>query len=253
MASRMVLLIVVAATVFQCATAQTSHVVGDSVGWIIPASPSVYSDWASKQTFKVGDSLVFNFAAGLHTAAEVSKADYDSCNAAAAPIGSLLTASPATIRLATAGNHYYICTVGGHCSAGQKLSITVASGSAAATPPAASPTPVAAAPTPVATPTPFAGDTPAASPTPVASPVPSPSTSPVSTPAMSPDMSPSPSTSAVTPSSGPAPASTSTGGPGVLADSPGGSPPAAAPPSNSAISVAVSGFSLVALLSAFFM
>ncbi|KAI3853026.1 hypothetical protein MKX03_033049 [Papaver bracteatum] len=251
MASRMVLLIVVAATVFQCATAQTSHVVGDSVGWIIPASPSVYSDWASKQTFKVGDSLVFNFASGLHTAAEVSKADYDSCNAAATPIGSLLAASPATIRLATAGNHYYICTVGGHCSAGQKLSITVASGSAAATPPAAAP--VAAAPTPVATPTPVAGDTPAASPTPVASPVPSPSTSPVSTPTTSPDMSPSPSTSAVTPSTGPAPASTSTGGPGVLADSPGGSAPAAAPPSNSAISVAVSGFSLVALLSAFFM
>ncbi|KAI3891048.1 hypothetical protein MKW98_007353 [Papaver atlanticum] len=250
MASRMVLLIVVAATVFQCATAQTSHVVGDSLGWIIPASPSVYSTWASKQTFKVGDSLVFNFA-GLHTAAEVSKADYDSCNAAATPIGSLLAASPATIRLATAGNHYYICTVGVHCSAGQKLSITVAAGSATATPPAAAP--VAAAPTPVATPTPVAGDTPAASPTPVASPVPSPSTSPVSTPTMSPDMSPSPSTSAVTPSSGPAPASTSTGGPGVLADSPAGSAPAAAPPSNSAISVAVSGFSLVALLSALFM
>ncbi|RZC53818.1 hypothetical protein C5167_012675 [Papaver somniferum] len=234
MASRMVLLIVVAATVFQCATAQTSHVVGDSLGWIIPASPSVYSDWASKQTFKVGDSLVFNFAVGLHTAYEVSKADYDSCNAAAAPIGSLLASSPATIRLATAGNHYYLCTLGGHCSAGQKLSITVASGSAAAAP------------------TPVAGDTPAASPTPVASPVPSPSTSPVSAPAMSPDMSPSLSI-AVTPTTSPAPASTSTGGPGVLADSPAGSAPAAAPPSNSAISVAVSGFSLVALLSAFFM
>ncbi|KAI3911815.1 hypothetical protein MKX01_038257 [Papaver californicum] len=243
MASRMMVLltVVVAATVLQCATAQTSHVVGDSLGWIIPPSTSVYSTWASKQTFKVGDSLVFNFVSGMHTAAEVSKADYDSCNSAATPIGSLLASSPATIRLATAGNHYYICTVGGHCSAGQKLSITVASGSAAATPPVAAPTPVAS-------------PTPATTPTPVASPIPSPSTSPVSTPSMSPDMSPSPSTSAVTPSSASAPASTSTGGPGVLADSPAaGSTPTAAPPSNSAISVAVSGLSLVALLSAFFM
>ncbi|KAI3919758.1 hypothetical protein MKX01_000199 [Papaver californicum] len=239
MASRMMVLLIVvaAATVLQCATAQTSHVVGDSLGWIIPASTSVYSTWASKQTFKVGDSLVFNFASGLHTTAEVSKADYDSCNSAATPIGSLLASSPATIRLATAGNHYYICTVGGHCSAGQKLSINVASA-------------MAAAPTPVATPTPVASPVP----TPVASPIPSPSTSPVSTPAMSPDMSPSPSTSAVTPSSGPAPASTSTSGNGAFADSPtAGSTPAAAPPSNSAISVAVSGLSLVALLSAFFM
>ncbi|MCL7045590.1 hypothetical protein MKW94_030388 [Papaver nudicaule] len=242
--SSMFMLIVVAATVFQCATAQTSHVVGDSQGWIIPASPSFYSTWASKQTFKVGDSLVFNFAAGMHTAAEVSKADYDSCNSAATPIGSLLTASPSTIRLATAGNHYYICTVGGHCSAGQKVSINVVSAAAAAPPtatPVASPAPAVPAPAPATT-----------TPTPVVSPVPAPSTSPVSTPTMSPDMSPSPSTGAMTPSSSPGP-STSTGGNGVLADSPAGTPPAAAPPSNSAISVAVSGFSLVALLSAFFM
>ncbi|GJY71150.1 cucumber peeling cupredoxin-like protein, partial [Tanacetum coccineum] len=37
--------------------AQTSHVVGGSLGWTIPSSNGVYGTWASGQTFNVGDSL----------------------------------------------------------------------------------------------------------------------------------------------------------------------------------------------------
>lgn len=40
------------------ATAQTIHVVGDSDGWTVPqGGAALYSDWASRNNFSVGDSL----------------------------------------------------------------------------------------------------------------------------------------------------------------------------------------------------
>ncbi|KAI3724968.1 hypothetical protein L1987_64737 [Smallanthus sonchifolius] len=116
--------IMVASMQFQSTVAQTRHVVGDALGWtIIPGGAGAYTDWASQQTFTVGDILVFNFTNGQHDVAEVVAANYEPCNSTR-PI-SLVTTGPASLTLTTAGAHYYICTFPSHCQIGQKLTINV--------------------------------------------------------------------------------------------------------------------------------
>ncbi|KAK9069901.1 hypothetical protein SSX86_010297 [Deinandra increscens subsp. villosa] len=164
--------------------AQTTHVVGDTMGWTIPqGGATAYTTWASQQTFTVGDILVFNFANGAHDVAEVSAAAYDPCTSTN-PI-SLSTTSPTSLTLTTAGTHYYICTFTSHCQIGQKLTINV---SAAATTPPTTPTTPTSPPT-ASTPPSMTPTTPASPPT--ATPTP-PSTTPMEPcpPTSSPSSSP---------------------------------------------------------------
>ncbi|KAF2310593.1 hypothetical protein GH714_015128 [Hevea brasiliensis] len=176
---------VLVAALIQSSAAQTTHVVGNNSGWIIPtASPTLYSNWAANQAFSVGDTLVFNFAANQHDVAKVRKADYDACTTTN-PI-SLQTASPARFTINATGEHYFICNFSGHCSAGQKLMINV---SAATSSPAPQPSSSSPAPQP-STPTPTPAPQPSTPP-----PVSAPSPSPVSTPPPSPVSAPSPAPS----------------------------------------------------------
>ncbi|KAJ0085335.1 hypothetical protein Patl1_08581 [Pistacia atlantica] len=101
----------------------TVYTVGDSSGWTMGAD---YSTWTSGKTFKVGDSLVFNYGSG-HTVDEVSASDYNTCTT-----GNALTTDSSgatTIALKTAGTHYFICGVIGHCGNGMKIAVTVTAGS----------------------------------------------------------------------------------------------------------------------------
>ncbi|CAH1418660.1 unnamed protein product [Lactuca virosa] len=83
---------------FHGMVAQTTHVVGDALGWNIPPNgPSAYNTWASTHTFKVGDVLLFNFITGFHNVAEVSEAAYCPCTTAN-PI-SVVTTGPARLTL----------------------------------------------------------------------------------------------------------------------------------------------------------
>ncbi|KAJ6337588.1 hypothetical protein OIU76_007296 [Salix suchowensis] len=91
------------------------HTVGGSSGWAIGMD---YSTWTSGKTFSVGDSLVFNYAGG-HTVDEVSASDYSTCTT-----GNAITSDSSgatTVALKTAGTHYFICGVPGHCGGGMKL------------------------------------------------------------------------------------------------------------------------------------
>ncbi|KZV20058.1 blue copper protein-like [Dorcoceras hygrometricum] len=113
-------------------SSQTTHVVGDALGWTFPPGGEVaYRTWAATRNFAVGDVLVFNFTTGVHDVAEVSKDSFDSCNGNN-PI-SRSTDGPANITLTSSGPHHYICTFTGHCDAGMKLTINVA-GSQAVSP-----------------------------------------------------------------------------------------------------------------------
>ncbi|XP_061371752.1 blue copper protein-like [Gastrolobium bilobum] len=107
-------------------TLATVYTVGDTSGWAIGAD---YSTWTSAKTFAVGDSLVFNYGAG-HTVDEVKESDYKSCTTG----NSINTDSSGatTIALKTAGTHYFICAVPGHCAGGMKLAVTVKAGKATA-------------------------------------------------------------------------------------------------------------------------
>ncbi|XP_004237949.2 blue copper protein [Solanum lycopersicum] len=115
------------------------YTVGDSSGWGLGVD---YTTWASGITLNVGDSLVFNYPSG-HTVDEVSSSDYSSCTT-----GNSITSDSSgatTIPLKTAGTHYFICGVMGHCSGGMKLAVTVAaaggSGGGATTPSTGTTTP----------------------------------------------------------------------------------------------------------------
>ena len=109
----------------------TKYTVGDTSGWTTGAD---YTTWASDKEFKVGDTLAFNYAGGMHTVDEVSAADYASCSASNA-LSSDSTGTT-SIALKTSGKHYFICGVSGHCSNGMKLVVDVADAS-----PTPSPTP----------------------------------------------------------------------------------------------------------------
>ncbi|XP_050381909.1 umecyanin-like [Argentina anserina] len=130
MESQMKMMVVfglVAAVFLQNVAAQTAHVVGDTAGWNVPQNGAQqYVTWAASQTFVIGDSLIFNFATNAHDVVEVPKASFDSCSDDN-EIGSTITTGPANVSLTSAGDHYYICTVGSHCQSGQKLAITVSS------------------------------------------------------------------------------------------------------------------------------
>ncbi|KAL6633512.1 hypothetical protein ACP70R_026183 [Stipagrostis hirtigluma subsp. patula] len=131
--------------------AATSYTVGDGSGWTTGVD---YTTWAASKNFKVGDSLVFNYAKGLHTVAEVSAAEYMSCTATN-PIGSD-SSGATTVALKTPGSHYFICSIPGHCGGGMKLAVTVGGSSSPATPSSPTPTTPRSSPTtntPYTTPT----------------------------------------------------------------------------------------------------
>ncbi|PWA49984.1 cupredoxin [Artemisia annua] len=172
--------LMVASMHFISSTAQTTHVVGDALGWTIPpGGAAAYTTWASQQTFTVGDILVFNFTNGQHDVAEVTEAAYAPCTSTN-PI-SINTTSPTSLTLTTPGAHYYICTFTSHCQIGQKLTINV-SASSTATPPSTTPM-IPASPPPTGTPTPPSmTPTPPMTPTEPCPPTSSPSSSPTSPP-----------------------------------------------------------------------
>lgn len=55
--SKVAVILGVVLAVFNIAYAQTVYVVGDSSGWIVPQSASLYQNWASSNKFFVGDIL----------------------------------------------------------------------------------------------------------------------------------------------------------------------------------------------------
>ncbi|TXG69348.1 hypothetical protein EZV62_004283 [Acer yangbiense] len=153
MAKFVMMSMVFVVVLLKSAAAQTVHVVGDSMGWDVPnnGDTNAFNTWAATKQFVVGDILTFNFAPNSHDVQQVPKASYDACTSSN-PIGALITTGPANVTLDSAGDHYYICTIGRHCQFGQKLSISVS-----ATPGASpSPTPPTTT-TPPTTPSPNSG------------------------------------------------------------------------------------------------
>lgn len=65
-----IIIMVVMAAVLQSAKAE-SYKVGDSSGWIVPPrnNTSLYTDWASKHTFVVNDTLGILFLLTLNVTA----------------------------------------------------------------------------------------------------------------------------------------------------------------------------------------
>ncbi|CAN6246025.1 unnamed protein product [Urochloa humidicola] len=202
-------LLLLVATCFFTASA-SSYTVGDGSGWTTGVD---YTSWAASKNFKVGDSLVFNYAKGMHTVLEVSAAEYMACTAAN-PLGSD-SSGATTVPLKTPGTHYFVCSITGHCGAGMKLAVTVVGSSSPA-----SPTPTTPTTTPRTSPTPATGGS-------------TPYTTPYTTP------------TTTTPYSTPATPACSGGGGGTTT-TPGGTTPFMSYPSAAGLgSAALAGFGLV--------
>lgn len=121
---------------------------------------------------------MFNFATGQHNVAKVTKSAFDACNGGSAVF--TLTSGPATVTLNETGEQYYICSVGSHCSAGQKLAINV--NRASSTGPSPAPQPRGSGSPPRASPVPTQAPQ-ASSPTPPPRSAPAPAFGPSSEPA----------------------------------------------------------------------
>ncbi|KAL0552759.1 hypothetical protein IC582_011884 [Cucumis melo] len=120
----LVLAIVATCALVQTTTAGTTHVVGDSLGWVVPiGGPVVYATWAVSHTFLVGDILLFNFTTGEEDVARVTREAFLTCNSTN-PI-SLKTTGPANFTLDSLGEYYFIGTLDKHCILGQRLAINV--------------------------------------------------------------------------------------------------------------------------------
>ncbi|GAA0186391.1 hypothetical protein Leryth_025543 [Lithospermum erythrorhizon] len=96
------------------------HWVGDSSGWTIDFD---YKTWASKRTFYLGDTLVFNYTQGNHNVYKVDAAGFTACNI---PNDAPLQSGHDVITLKTSGKKWYICGVNKHCiDHNQRLAINV--------------------------------------------------------------------------------------------------------------------------------
>ncbi|KAL1355744.1 hypothetical protein AAHE18_05G134400 [Arachis hypogaea] len=102
---------------------KTVHIVGDNFGWILPKYTGFYNDWAKNRKFCVGDKLLFNYKPGLNTVVQVEKDDYDHCSMKKTLAQYFM--GNTTLTLNHCGDYYFICSVGKHCEATQKLKITV--------------------------------------------------------------------------------------------------------------------------------
>ncbi|XP_027101937.2 mavicyanin [Coffea arabica] len=116
---KFVLVMVILSLVEKQASA-TKHDVGGSQGW---DESTDFSSWASGQTFKVGDQLVFKYTPGLHSVVELgSESAYKSCDISTALDSK--NGGNDVVKLDKAGTRYFACGTAGHCGQGMKVKIT---------------------------------------------------------------------------------------------------------------------------------
>lgn len=82
---------------------------------------------------------MFTYNKQFHNVLAVSKAGYKNCDATK-PTATWSTGNDSVV-LSTTGHHYFLCGFPGHCAAGQKVDIRVASSAAPSGSPSAAPSP----------------------------------------------------------------------------------------------------------------
>ncbi|KAI4329219.1 hypothetical protein L6164_021506 [Bauhinia variegata] len=105
--------------------AERQFKVGDHLGWHEPApnNTAFYNQWAAKNRFQIGDSLVFEYQ--NDSVLTVEKEDYYNCDSKD-PIISFNNGR-SIINLERAGPSYFISGTDNHCENGQRLIVEVMS------------------------------------------------------------------------------------------------------------------------------
>ncbi|KAL7598743.1 hypothetical protein Lser_V15G27272 [Lactuca serriola] len=108
---------------FTVAVGGEVYKVGGSAGWTNIGHVD-YKTWASTKTFRVGDTIVFEYNKDFHNVARVTYTEFLTCKGSAAPYATF-TSGNDSFPIKYPGHYYFICTIPGHCEAGQKVDIRV--------------------------------------------------------------------------------------------------------------------------------
>ncbi|KAK2992876.1 hypothetical protein RJ640_028118 [Escallonia rubra] len=107
----------------------TRYPVGGSQGW---DESTDFKSWASGQTFKVGDELVFKYNSGLHSVVELgSESAYKNCDIGTAV--NSMNGGKDVVKLTKPGTRYFACGTMGHCGQGMKVKIKTVAADASST------------------------------------------------------------------------------------------------------------------------
>lgn len=148
--------------------------VGGENNWEVPndTNAEIYNQWAGRNRFKVGDSLVFVYNSNEDSVLQVTHQKYVSCNTSD-PINKFQDGYT-VFKLNQPGSFYFISGANGHCQKSQKLHVVVMAirgvtppSSPPQFPPVPAPAPVVPAHVPAPAPAPLIMmETPAPSPAP---------------------------------------------------------------------------------------
>ncbi|KAJ0232209.1 Phytocyanin domain-containing protein [Hirschfeldia incana] len=97
--------------------------VGGGKGWTVPSGSQVYSEWAEKSRFQVGDSLLFVYQPNQDSVLQVTRDAYDSCNSDA-PTAKFADGKT-SFALTHSGAYYFISGNKDNCNKNEKLVIIV--------------------------------------------------------------------------------------------------------------------------------
>ncbi|PIN26616.1 hypothetical protein CDL12_00627 [Handroanthus impetiginosus] len=99
--------------------------VGGSGGWNVPSDPNaaMYNQWAEKNRFQIGDTLLFVYPADQDSVLHVTKGDYNNCTTTS-PLDKF-TDGHTLFKLNQSGPHYFISGVVEHCHKNEKLLVVV--------------------------------------------------------------------------------------------------------------------------------
>ncbi|XP_024978901.1 mavicyanin-like [Cynara cardunculus var. scolymus] len=98
---------------------------GNENSWRVSTSPNHLIQWAEKERFKIGDSLVFKYDSKVDSVLKVDEEDYKKCNKNK-PLKEYHDGNT-TIVLDKAGPFFFISGFTGHCDKGVKLEVKVLS------------------------------------------------------------------------------------------------------------------------------
>eukprot|EP01018_Ginkgo_biloba_P009894 Gb_09364 [translate_table: standard] len=99
--------------------------VGGLDAWGLPTAvkPDIYTQWAAKNKFHVGDSLLFLYPPSQDSVIQVTEEAYHKCNSSN-PIASFDDGNT-VFKFDRPGSFYFTSGVAGHCEKSQKLAVIV--------------------------------------------------------------------------------------------------------------------------------
>lgn len=98
------------------------HKVGESTGWTNVEMPD-YKKWSFSKSFKIGDSILFEYQPRFQNVFQVNHDNFQKCNTST-PIKTF-TSGKDLILLKAEGNLFFISGITSQCEMGQKVEIMV--------------------------------------------------------------------------------------------------------------------------------